>query len=187
MPTSDEELRAVTIGERRPHEASIHLVPYDPAWPAHYETLARRIRAALAERAICLEHVGSTAVPGLCAKPVIDIAQAVTDSGDEAAYLPALETQGFYLRIREPAWYAHRMLKARDIECNLHVFSAGCEEIARMVSFRDRLRDNQADRRTYEQEKRHLAAQTWRHVQNYADAKTMIVREILARQEEETR
>jgi GrpB-like predicted nucleotidyltransferase (UPF0157 family) len=119
----------------------------------------------------------------LCAKPIIDIVLAVEDSTDEDSYVPALEEQGFALRAREPAWYQHRYLlqESGATKWQVHVFSAGCEEIERMLAFRDRLRANEDDRRRYEDVKRELAARTWRHVQNYADAKSDIVREILGR------
>jgi GrpB-like predicted nucleotidyltransferase (UPF0157 family) len=148
-----------------------------------YLVADHKIRSALSDRALLVEHVGSTAVPGLCAKPIIDIVLAVEDSTDEGSYVPALEEQGFALRAREPAWYQHRYLiqESGDAQWQLHVFSAGCEEIERMLAFRDWLRANADDRLHYENVKRELAARTWRHVQNYADAKADIVREILAR------
>jgi GrpB-like predicted nucleotidyltransferase (UPF0157 family) len=128
-----------------------------------------------------IEHVGSTSVPGLGAKPVIDILLVVADSADEPAYVPILESAGYSLRIREPDWHQHRMLKGPDIDINLHIFSAGCPEIARMVSFRDWLRANAADRALYEQTKLDLARCEWADVQQYADAKTAVVGEIMRR------
>jgi GrpB-like predicted nucleotidyltransferase (UPF0157 family) len=163
----------------------VRLVPYDPAWPARFESLAGRIRSALGEGALLLEHAGSTAVPGLAAKPVIDIVLAVADSADEPSYVPVLERQGFVVTRREPAWYEHRLLKPAGsgaaVAANVHVFSAGCDEIDRMLAFRDRLRENVADRRLYEETKSRLAARPWKRVQDYADAKSDVVRGILAR------
>lgn len=179
--TFEDYLRAVTIGERRPHDGTVLLVPYDQQWPAQFARLAERIRAALGAKALLLEHVGSTSVPGLSAKPVIDMVLAVADSADEPSYLQPLQAQGFVLRIREPDWFEHRLLKAPLIAGNLHVFSEGCTEIGRMVAFRDRLRADACDRFLYERTKQELAARTWRHVQHYADAKAEVVREILAR------
>jgi GrpB-like predicted nucleotidyltransferase (UPF0157 family) len=179
--TSDEDLAAVTIGTRVPLNATIYLAPYDPAWPVQFERLAGRIRQALGGAALVLEHVGSTSVPGLSAKPVIDMVLAVADSTDELAYVPALERQGFVLRIREPAWFEHRLLKSPDVAGNLHVFAVGCEEIDRMLLFRDWLRVHEGDRQLYESTKRELAARTWRYVQHYADAKGTVVKQILAR------
>jgi GrpB-like predicted nucleotidyltransferase (UPF0157 family) len=177
----DAALAAVTVGELTPHNASVHLAPYDPVWPARFATLATRIHETLGARVLQLEHVGSTSVPGLSAKPIIDIVLAVADSGDEPAYVASLEQSGFGLRIREPDWFQHRLLKAQDVDCNLHVFSAGCAEIDRMLVFRDWLRSRPDDRARYEATKRTLAQRTWRHVQDYADAKSEVVREILAR------
>jgi GrpB-like predicted nucleotidyltransferase (UPF0157 family) len=179
--TREEYLLAVTVGEREPLNGSIYLAPYDPDWTLQFSLQAERIRAALAEMVLLLEHVGSTSVAGLSAKPIIDMVLAVPNSDDESSYVPPLEKQGFVLRIREPDWFEHRLLKSPDIDCNLHVFSVGCEEIDRMLAFRDWLRMHDEDRQRYEDTKRELAARTWRHVQDYADAKSEIVREILAR------
>lgn len=128
-----------------------------------------------------MEHVGSTSIPGLCAKPIIDILLAVADSSDESSYVPALETAGYTLRIREPDWFEHRLLKGPDTDINLHVFSAGEFEVKRMLRFRDWLRTNDTDRENYARVKRDLAQDVWRNVQNYADAKTEIIEEIMER------
>ena len=157
------------------------LVDYDDAWPVRFEREARRIRTALGTRALLLEHAGSTSVPGLVAKPIIDVVLAVPDSTDEDDYVPALETEVYTLRIREPDWYEHRMLRKVDPSVNLHVFSADCPEIDRMLAFRDHLRADAADRELYERTKRDLAAREWAYVQDYADAKTEVVEEIVAR------
>jgi GrpB-like predicted nucleotidyltransferase (UPF0157 family) len=131
------------------------------------------------DTAVRVEHVGSTSVPGLAAKPVIDILLAVPDSADEQTYVPALEAAGYVLRIREPDWFEHRLFKGPDTDINLHVFTVftvGTAEIDQMLVFRDRLRAEDADRDAYLQIKRDLAGRTWRrHVQHYADSKTAIV------------
>jgi GrpB-like predicted nucleotidyltransferase (UPF0157 family) len=146
-----------------------------------FEREAAKVRAALAERALRIEHAGSTSVPGLAAKPVIDIVLVIADSADEAAYAPELQSAGYVLRIREPEWFEHRMFKGTEPAVNLHVFSSGCPEADRMILFRDWLRDNTADRELYQRTKLALAGQDWEQVQNYADAKSAIVIEILAR------
>jgi GrpB-like predicted nucleotidyltransferase (UPF0157 family) len=125
------------------------LAGYDPAWPELFDREADRIQAALGNRALRIEHAGSTAVPGLVAKPLIDIILVVGDSSNEGAYVPSLESAGYVLRIRESNWYEHRMLKGPGIDVNLHVFSAGCAEVDRMLMFRDWLRANAADRDLY--------------------------------------
>ena len=180
-PMSEEQILAVTIGERRPLNGTIYLAPYDPAWPSLFAQLEQRIYEGLKDGVLLLEHVGSTSVPGLAAKPIIDIVLAVADSSDEAAYVERLEGRGFKLRIREPNWYEHRLFKFSDPNANLHVFSDGCEEIDQMLLFRDWLRKHAEDRLLYEEKKRELATRTWKYTQNYADAKSEVVQEILAR------
>jgi len=135
----------------------------------------------LGETAIRVEHVGSTSVPGLSAKPVIDLVMEVPDSSDEPAYVAPLESQGYALRIREPDWWEHRMLEGPDTDVHLHVFTLGCPEIERMLRFRDHLRANPSDRELYEAKKRELASREWVYIQNYADAKTDVIAEIIAR------
>jgi GrpB-like predicted nucleotidyltransferase (UPF0157 family) len=180
-PLTEEQILAANIGKPLVLDSPIALSPYDPGWPLRYAALARDIRATLGAKVAALEHVGSTSVPGLSAKPVIDIILAVSDSGDEPAYVPALEARGFVLKIREPDWFNHRLLKTPDADVNLHVFTEGCEEITRMLAFRDWLRTHEADRKLYERTKQELAAHTWKYMQNYADAKSEIVSAILSR------
>jgi len=178
---SDAEIATYLIGPVIPHNAPIALADYDPAWPTLFAREADRIRATLGSTAVLVEHAGSTSVPGLAAKPIIDIVLAVPDSADEQAYVPALEAAGYVLRAREPDWFEHRMLKGPDTDINLHVFTAGASEIDRMLLFRDWLRANDGDRDAYLRVKRDLAQRTWRHVQHYADAKSAIVAEIVER------
>jgi GrpB-like predicted nucleotidyltransferase (UPF0157 family) len=180
-PMTEEQLRAVTIGEPTRLSGPVELVDYDPAWPQLFAREAARVRLALGNDVLVLEHVGSTSVPGLAAKPWIDMVLVVTDSADEPAYVPALEAAGYELRIREPDWYEHRMFRRLDPGVHLHVFSPGCVEVERMLCFRDRLRSNESDRRLYERTKRELAQREWVYVQNYADAKSMVVQEIITR------
>ena len=181
-PESDEEMAAIRIGGTvTPWNKTIPLYDYNPAWPAQYAAEAAKIRAGIGEGAIVLEHVGSTSIPGMSAKPIIDILLAVANSADEDAYVPALIAQGFRLHLREPDWYEHRVMKGDDPLVNLHVFTAGCPEIARMVGFRDRCRAHPEEFDLYLSTKRELAARTWRHVQHYANAKSEVVEEIIAR------
>jgi GrpB-like predicted nucleotidyltransferase (UPF0157 family) len=177
----DEYLAGVTIGGRVPLNGRIQLVPPDPQWPAHFSRLEARIRAALGEIALLIEHVGSTSIPGLAAKPIIDLVLVVPDTTDEPSYVAALEDAGFVLRVREPDWYEHRLFKTLEDDTNIHTFSQGCEEVDRMLAFRDWLRRHEADRRRYEETKKQLASQVWRHVQDYADAKSEVVQDILSR------
>ncbi|MFC5057404.1 GrpB family protein [Saccharothrix xinjiangensis] len=157
------------------------LVGYDAAWPGLYEVEARRVRAALGVSVLGLWHVGSTSVPGLAAKPVVDVVLVVADSADEGAYVPALESVGYVLRLREPEWREHRMFRGPGAAVNLHVFTVGDPEVGRMVAFRDRLRVCGADRVLYEGVKRELAAREWECLEGYAEAKSGVVAEILGR------
>lgn len=157
------------------------LTEYAPEWPRLFRLEAGRIAAILSGRFVRVEHVGSTSVPGLAAKPIIDILLVVANAADETGYVPALAAHGYVLRIREPAWHEHRMLKGPDADINLHVFSSDCPEIDRMLRFRNRLRANEPDRRRYELTKRRLAQREWPDVQHYADAKSEVVEEIIAR------
>ena len=170
-----------TIGQPERLTGHIQIVDYDPTWPDSYAREANRVRAVLDARVVRLEHVGSTSVPGLAAKPIIDIVLEVPDSSDDGAYVPDMETAGYVLRVRESDWFEHRMFKGPDVDINLHTFSAGCPEVERMLIFRDWLRSNVADRDLYLRVKRELAARDWKSTQQYADAKTDVVKEILAR------
>jgi GrpB-like predicted nucleotidyltransferase (UPF0157 family) len=181
MALTEDELRAITVGELRPLAGKIEIADYDPAWPAAFARQAARIRAALGDGVVLLEHVGSTSVPGLAAKPRLDLLLVVASSADEPAYVPALEAAGYVLHLREPAWHEHRLFKHPDTDLNLHVFSPGCPEIERMLGFRDWLRHDPADRALYERTKRELARRDWKYGQEYADAKTQVVEQILAR------
>lgn len=160
----------------------MRVVAYDERWPRAFRREAERVRLALGDRALRVEHVGSTAVPGLAAKPVIDVVLAVADPADEPAYAPDLEAAGFVLRAREPEWFEHRFFDRVATESgvgvNLHVFPVGCTEIERMLAFRDHLRAHDADRRRYARVKRELARRSWRDVEEYAEAKNAVVDEI---------
>lgn len=172
-------LGEVLIGGLEP--GAIILAAYDPAWAAHYEREAATIREALGPRALRVEHVGSTAVPGLVAKPIIDILVVVDDSSREDTYLPALEQAGYVLRVREPAFHEHRMLRTPDADVHVHVYPAGSAEIGRMLAFRDHLRRSARDRDVYGAAKRRLASRSWKSMQYYAEAKSPVIERILAR------
>ncbi|MGW3961156.1 GrpB family protein [Amycolatopsis sp. NPDC005003] len=178
---SDEQVQAAWVGEAPKLNSTVVLADYDPEWPKLFEREAERIRGVLGERVLVLEHVGSTSVPGLCAKPIVDILLEVPDSDDEAAYVPALEAAGYRLVIREPDWEKHRCFKGPDTNINLHVYSPGNGQTPRYRLFRDRLRAHPEELELYAAKKRELAARTWKYIQNYADAKTEVVEEILGR------
>jgi GrpB-like predicted nucleotidyltransferase (UPF0157 family) len=180
---TEEEIQAYTVDVLKPLTGPIALAEHDPAWPVLFAREEARIRSILGDRVVRLEHTGSTSVPGLAAKPIIDITMTVADVLDEPAYAPDLESAGYRLVIREqePEWFDHRVFKGPDTNVNLHVFSAGCRELDRMVGFRDWLRTHDDDRELYEATKRELVKQDWKFVQNYADAKGEVVEQIAAR------
>ncbi|HEX8218881.1 MAG TPA: GrpB family protein [Chloroflexia bacterium] len=184
---TEEQILASSVVPPTPLAGRIRLEEYNPDWPRLFEREANRIRGALGGQALQVEHAGSTSVPGLAAKPLIDIVLVVPNSADESAYVPALEAAGYTLTIREPNWYEHRLFKGPDTNVNVHTFSAGCSEIERMLLFRDWLRTHPEDRERYERTKRELAARDWKYVQNYADAKTAVVEDILARAKQGSR
>jgi GrpB-like predicted nucleotidyltransferase (UPF0157 family)/quercetin dioxygenase-like cupin family protein len=180
-PKTEEQIQQAWVGQAQPLTGRIEISEYDPEWPRLFAREAERIRATLGGRVLLLEHAGSTSVPGLPAKPRIDLVLAVADSADEPAYVPDMGAAGYTLQIREPDWYEHRMFKGPNIDINLHVFSEGCPEIGRMLLFRDWLRANDNDRDLYATRKRRLAERDWKYTQQYADAKGEVVEEIIAR------
>jgi GrpB-like predicted nucleotidyltransferase (UPF0157 family) len=163
------------VGGRERRE--IVIVEYEPGWAVRFENERARILAALGERALTIEHVGSTAVPGLAAKPIVDVLVAVADPGDESLAAP-LEAAGYELRVRERG---HRMFRTPARDVHVHLWAAGDAEVERTLRFRDRLRADAADRAAYERLKRELAAREWSDMNAYAEAKDPLIREILAR------
>jgi GrpB-like predicted nucleotidyltransferase (UPF0157 family) len=162
----------------------IEVTDPDPAWPRQYDDLADRIREVLGWRVLQLEHVGSTSVLGLPAKPIIDIDLTVADPGREQDYIPALEETGFQLVVREPWWYGHRLLRADEPRCNLHVFGFDSPELVRHRIFRDWLRGNPGERDRYAADKRQAAAEAnagGEHVMQYNARKQQVIREIYHR------
>jgi GrpB-like predicted nucleotidyltransferase (UPF0157 family) len=169
-------LDQVLVGgrEHRP----IVIADYDPSWPARFEAERERVQGALGPAALRIEHIGSTSVPGLAAKPIIDLLVEVADVEDEAAFVPALEGVGYVLRVREPD---HRMLRTPERDVHVHVWATGDAEVERHLRFRDRLRESAEDRAAYEALKRELARRDWEDMNHYADAKGPLIEEILAR------
>jgi GrpB-like predicted nucleotidyltransferase (UPF0157 family) len=180
-PGEEAALRAAWVTEPPRLTGPVVVADYDPAWPALFEREAGRLRDLLGAEILLLEHVGSTSVPGLAAKPRIDILLVIPDPADESRYLPPLERAGYRLVIREPGWHEHRALKGPDTDINLHVHGPASPEIERQLRFRDHLRADDADRELYQRAKRELAARDWTYIQQYADAKSAVVEEILRR------
>ncbi len=171
----DAYLDAVLVGGREQREVVV--VDYDAGWPRRFEHERARIANALGDRALAIEHIGSTAVPGLAAKPIVDLLVIVEDPDDEPAFGPALIDAGYELRVREPG---HRMFRTPAHDAHVHVRAPGDPEIDRHLAFRDHLRNSPADRNRYARLKRALAARTWTDMNHYADAKGPLIEEILA-------
>ncbi|MEV4312196.1 GrpB family protein [Actinocrispum sp. NPDC049592] len=185
--TTDDEILNVIVGDKpAPYSVKVVVDDYNPDWPRWYEEEASRIRSALGPIAVRLEHVGSTSVPGLPAKPIIDVILAVPDSSIEDAYVPALVAAGYDLHIRELEWHQHRVFynrveRGHRRDVNLHVYTEGCAEYDACVVFRDWLRTHPEDLALYRDAKLELSKKDWKYVQNYADAKTPVIETIKTR------
>lgn len=177
--TSGDVIRpGVLIGGRE--RRRIEIVDYDHHWPVRFREHAERIQRALGPRARRVDHIGSTSVPGLAAKPVVDVLVQVRDPEDEFAYVPPLLRAGYEMRVREEG---HRMLRTPERDVHLHVCEAGSDWAYRHLVFRDWLRLDATDRRAYEQLKRDLAQREWADTNDYALAKTGFVAEATSRAE----
>ena len=170
--------RVEILGE--PEAGKVELVAYDPSWPERFEQERGRILEALGSAARRIDHIGSTAVAGLRAKPIVDIDVSVQDPAAEDDYLPALERAGYRLRVREPG---HRMLRTSARDVHVHICEAGSPWERRHLLFRDWLRVNEPDRRLYEAVKMALATRVWANRNDYANAKTGVIEEITQRAE----
>ncbi len=153
----------------------VEVVAPDPTWPQRYAVVRDRVLAALADRVLALEHVGSTSVPGLWAKPVVDVDLTVADPADEDRWLPDLERAGFVLRVREPEWEQHRCLRGSEPAVNLHVWPPGAREAQRHLLFRDHLRAHPDARERYAEVKRDVAAHGFTDAMLYNNAKAAFV------------
>lgn len=156
----------------------LFLADYDPEWPETYAEQERRIRAALGPAAVLIEHIGSTSVPGLAAKPIIDVLVTVEDITAEEDYLDQLLDVGYELRVREPG---HRMVRTPARDVHVHVMSDGAEAADNYLVFRNRLRSDPKDRDLYERTKRALIKQEWTDMNAYAEAKTGVIVDIKER------
>ena len=153
-----DESEVVYVGAR-PTGYVVRIEEPDPTWPQRYDELEQQITAALGERALAVEHVGSTSVPGLPAKPIIDIDVTVADPTDEASYAPALESIGLVHWLTEPGWHQHRLFKMlTEPRVHVHVFGPDCPEVVRHRMFRDWLIDHPEDRELYAEAKRSALA-----------------------------
>jgi GrpB-like predicted nucleotidyltransferase (UPF0157 family) len=154
------------------------LAAYDRQWPETYSEHERRIRNALGAAAVQTEHIGSTSVPGLAAKPIIDILVTVADITAEEHYLDRLVDAGYELRVREPG---HRMVRTPARDVHVHIVEVGNEAVTEYLLLRDHLRTDPRDRALYERTKRALVEQDWADMNDYAEAKTDVITDIVQR------
>lgn len=165
-------------------ETGISLMSYDDRWPGDFERIAALVREALGWRVLLVDHVGSTSVVGLPAKPIIDVDLIVAEPGAEADYVPALVAVGFVLRVREPWAWEHRVLRHADPRCNLHVFGPAAPEPFRHRLFRDWLRGSPDDLALYRDAKvmaAEAANAAGEHTMQYNARKQAVIREIYGR------
>lgn len=156
---------------------SLSLVDYDPNWPAMFNVHRDRIGQALGNQRLAVEHIGSTSVPGLAAKPILDILVTVKDITAEENYLTPLLEAGYELRVREPG---HRMVRTQTLDVHVHLLEAGDPNVDAYLLFRNRLRGNTADRELYARTKRELLKHDWTDMNAYATAKTEVIKGILS-------
>jgi len=172
----DRYLDSVLIGGREP--VTLVISHYDSAWPSRFAELGARIESALGAGALAVEHIGSTSVPGLAAKPIIDVLVVVADVAEERSYVPALEDAGFVLRVREAG---HRMFRTPGRDVHIHVYSSGDQAIRDYLDLRDWLRVDESDRTLYADVKRDLAKRPWSDMNHYAEAKSDVIQQVLGR------
>lgn len=163
-----------------PEKRAIAIEPYRSSWPATFQEHRARITDALGSVASRVDHIGSTAVPGLAAKPIIDVQVSVPDVKQESSYLQPLLAAGYLLRVREPG---HRMLRTPELDVHIHVCDAGSDWERRHLLLRDWLRESADDREEYTELKTELQQQGWETMNHYADAKTALISEMTTRAE----
>jgi len=185
-----DNIRAIQNGLRRrpdvtalelvggPEPVRVELHDADPEWPERYREHRQRILDALETSTVAIEHIGSTSVPGLAAKPIVDIVVAVEDITAEEDYLDPLLAAGYALRVREPR---HRMVRTPERDVHVHLYEQGAPEIDEYLLLRDHLRSDADDRALYERTKRELLGRSWDDMNDYADAKTEVILAIKAR------
>lgn len=176
-----EQMDAALVGEPPAEWQSILIEDYDPAWADRFAAASSLLSEVLGDLIINVEHVGSTSVPGLAAKPIIDIDLLIEETAEESRYVPALEWAGYRLVLRESWWYGHRMLVSPEADINLHVWPQGAPEPIRHRLFRDWLRSHPEDRELYAATKRRLARDTARQPGDYSLAKNDVIDDIFAR------
>jgi GrpB-like predicted nucleotidyltransferase (UPF0157 family) len=184
-------LKVTTLVEVDPNDIEIiatrpqkpfQIVEYRAEWPDMYAEVEKRIRQALGDRVVLIQHVGSTSVPGQAAKDIIDVDLVVADPSAEESYVPDLQAVGFQFLLREPKWFQHRFFGLQQPYTNLHVFGPDSPEVVRHRLFRDWLREHEVDRNRYTAIKRQAAEASntaGERTEQYNNRKEPVVRDIL--------
>jgi GrpB-like predicted nucleotidyltransferase (UPF0157 family) len=161
------------------------IVDYDPAWPSMFASLGERIRAKLGSVAIRIDHIGSTAVPGLAAKPIIDVQVSVERLEPDDEFRTPLQAVGFIHRVggveRTKRYFREPPGGRRT---HIHVRRAGSFSEQFALLFRDYLRSDGSAAHEYEAVKRELAERLRDDRHAYVDAKTRMVWELMRRADE---
>ncbi|KAI3393277.1 hypothetical protein diail_4510 [Diaporthe ilicicola] len=184
ITTTPDVAAPMEVLAKRPARRGLHIVDYNPAWADDFSDLQSRLRAALGSAALDIHHVGSTSVPGLSARSVIDVDLVVADPADEASYVPALETAGFTLYFRQPSYYGHRFLGCQTPDTNIHVYGPECPDVARHLIFREWLSQQAGDKDKYAAVKREVALVAEENGETgnqYGKRKEWVIREIMDR------
>lgn len=182
LPAIDPSFEYLAGSERPPDP--IELVPYDPLWPARYESWRQRLAAALGPTARRIDHFGSTSIPGLPAKPVIDIMIGVDDMRREELYVPQIEALGVQLRNRDSDHRFFRPFAGQPRDVHVHVCNLGSDWGCKDLLFAAFLREDAGARADYLRGKE-LAAARWSDDRiAYTEAKTAVIDAIKPRAEE---
>ena len=156
----------------------LKVVDYDERWPVVFAEHHERLIEALQGRPAEIEHIGSTSVPGLAAKPIVDIVVVVDDITAEENYLPQMLEAGYVLRVREPG---HRLVRTPELDVHVHIYGKGDPAVTNYLLLRDRLRADAGDRELYARTKLELIAQGFDDMNAYSDAKSEVIAGILKR------
>ena len=170
-------------GRRRPDVTTVEIVggpealtvglhDHDARWAQDYLQHRRRILAAVTAVGVDVEHIGSTSVPGLAAKPIVDVVVVVPDITAEEDYLDGLLAAGYELRVREPG---HRLVRTPARDVHVHVYGRGDAAVDEYRLLRDHLRADAGDRALYEGVKRSLLDRRWGDMNAYSDAKDEVI------------
>ena len=159
----------------------VEVVPHNPRWRDEFEAEAKRVAAALGENVVAIHHIGSTAIPGIYAKPVVDFLVEVRDIAEVDGRSPAMESLGYEV-LGEYGIPGRRYFRKDDREGirthHIHAFEAGSAEVERHLAFRDYMIAHPVDAQRYSELKRKLAEEHPQSMDGYMDGKDGFIKEI---------